>query len=264
MNAEAIALFEAFALHAKAVAVCAARLLPIVFLAPFLGGQAAPAPVRLATVLSLALGLHFAGAVSPAPEAVAGLWALGAAVIRELCFGLAIGLVASLPFDAARIGGRFIDLFRGTSAEAVLPVSGTREAATGDAFFHLVVALAIASGASSLVLSAAWRTFAVVPAGGAVTSEELVTLLVRFVAGTFAAGFAIGAPIAALSLAVDALLGLFARAAPQLQVAEMGAPIRILGGGAVLWLAVGLFCHRLLTELGHAEALIPRVAEAAR
>ncbi len=64
---------------------------------------------------------------------------------HELLFGLVLGMASSLPFDAARIGGRFIDLFRGSSAEAALPLSGSKESAMGDALYQLLLALA-ASG----------------------------------------------------------------------------------------------------------------------
>jgi len=263
MSAEATAVFAALVAHAKGMALCGARLLPVVFLTPFLGGQAAPGTVRLAMVLALSAGLHFAGGVG-ADAGNLELWSLSAGVVREMAFGLAIGLIASLPFDAARMGGRFIDLFRGTSAEAVLPVSGSREAATGDALFQLVVALAIGSGAATVVLSAVWRTFALVPVGTAGAGEELSTLVVRVTAGAFAAGLAIGAPIAALSLAIDATLGLFARASPQLHLGEIGTPIRILAGGAVLWLAVGVLCDRLLEEVGASAQWVSDAAEVAR
>ena len=46
-----------------AVALCSARLLPVAFLCPLLGGQAAPMTVKLALVLSLSLFLHVVAGV---------------------------------------------------------------------------------------------------------------------------------------------------------------------------------------------------------
>ncbi len=54
-----------------------------------------------------------------------------------------------------------------------------------------------------------------------------------------ATGLAVGAPIAAAVLAVDCLMGMASRAAPQVNLQELGAPLRILGGGALLWLGRG-------------------------
>ncbi|MCA3011618.1 MAG: type III secretion protein, partial [Myxococcaceae bacterium] len=46
-----------------AVAAIAARLVPVAFLCPLLGGQLAPTTVKLGLVLSLALFLHAAAGV---------------------------------------------------------------------------------------------------------------------------------------------------------------------------------------------------------
>lgn len=239
--AEVIALLQP---HALSVAACVARLAPVAMLCPLLGGQAAGQMVKLSTCLALALGVHLAGGVQ-AP-AVDGAWAVAGLLGREVVLGVAIGLVVGLPFDAARIGGRFIDTFRGTSAEASLPFAGSREAASGDALYQLTGALAIAGGGASIVISGALRSFGAVRLGAFVPAEAPALQLAGLAAGALATGLAIGAPIAGCALAVDAALGLASRAASPLSLSELGPPLRILLGGAVLWLALGVACERLL------------------
>jgi flagellar biosynthetic protein FliR/type III secretion protein T len=245
-----------------AVALCGARLVPVAFLCPLLGGQATPSPVKLGVVGGLALSLHLAGGVA-APAGL-GAWGFAALFARELAFGTAMGLVAALPFDAARMGGRFVDLFRGTSAEAALPVAGTRESATGDGLYQLLVALAVAGGAMPAVVAGLWRSFLAVPLGGFAGTEALAFQVAGWVGGAMATGLAVGAPIAAASLAVDLLLGLAARAAPSLGLPELGAPLRILGGGALLWMGVGVLSDRLLQGVFGSEALLRQLCEVAR
>lgn len=238
--------------HLVAITLCSARLLPASFLCPLFGGQSVPMTVRLALVLALGMSVHFGGGVTTG-VAVGSAWGLAALVARELVLGLVIGLVAALPFDAARIGGRFIDLVRGTSAEASLPAAGTRESATGDGLYQLLVALAVTGGAFPIVLGAIWKGFALVKLG-AFTPAEGVALQVAGLTGvSMATGLAVGAPIAGASLAVDCLLGLVSRAAPGINLQETGAPLRILGGGAILWLGVGLFSERLLAHVADSE-----------
>lgn len=246
-----------------AVALCATRLLPMAFLFPLLGGQAAPTTVKLSLVLSLALFLHLvAGVEFPAPvETPVVLMAL---VLKELVYGTAVGLVAALPFDAARMGGRFIDLFRGTSAEASLPVAGSRESATGDALYQLLVALVVTGGLFPVVLSGLLRGFGVVGLGTFVPSEAAALHVVKLAGGAMATGLAVGAPIAAATMTVDCLLGMASRAAPQVNLQELGAPLRILGGGALLWLGVGVLCERLLAGVVGLEGVLPVLGEVAR
>ncbi|MGQ0508689.1 MAG: EscT/YscT/HrcT family type III secretion system export apparatus protein [Myxococcaceae bacterium] len=256
MNVQALSeSVELFRPHVIAVALIGARLVPVAFLCPLLGGSAAPQAVKLGLVLSLALGLHLAGGVGFSEDLVTSL-DFAAAALRELMFGLVLGLIAALPFDAARMGGRFIDLFRGTSAEAVLPQTGTREAATGDGLYQLLTALAMSGVALPTVLSSRWRTFGSVPLGTYSVSEGVAMTVVKLVLSALAAGLALGAPIAAVSLGVDCLLGLFARAAPQLHIQDTGTPVKILGGAAVLWLCIGLVSERALQGVTTAAELL--------
>lgn len=246
-----------------AVALCAARLLPVAFLCPLLGGQATPTTVKLAVVLSLALFLHHGAGVS-LPEPVETPLQLAALAMKELTYGTSVGLVAALPFDAARMGGRFIDLFRGTSAEASLPVAGTRESATGDALYQLLVGLVVTGGLMPVVLSGLVRGFGWVRLGAYVPTEEAVMHVVGLAGSAMATGLAVGAPIAAAVMAVDCLLGMVSRAAPQVNLQDLGAPLRILAGGALLWLGVGILCERLLAGFLSVEDALFRLGEVAR
>ena len=164
-----------------------------------------------------------------------------------------------MPFDAARIGGRFIDLFRGSSAEAALPSAGTKESATGDVLYQLLVAMAAAGVAMPIVLSAILKSFAVVQLGAYVGTESAVMQVAALVGTTFAVGLAIGAPVAGASLAVDCLLGLISRAAPGMNLQDTGAPMRILAGGAVAWLAVGVVMERLMGLVVDSDAAMQSV-----
>lgn len=257
MNTQALNLaIEALQPHVLAVALISARLIPVAFLCPLFGGSHAPMHVKLGIVLALALFLHGAAGIG-APAGVHSAFDLGALSAQELLFGTSLGLVAALPFDAARMGGRFIDLFRGSSAEAALPMAGSKEAATGDALYHLLLALGSAGVLLPLMVAALAKSYGLVAPGAFHHSEDVAMHLAGLVGTAFATGFAIGAPIAGLTLAIDAGLGLASRASPNMNLQETGAPLRILGGGAVLWLMVGLIASRLQDfALTHADELV--------
>ena len=262
-SAEISAAVALLAPHLVAVALCAARLLPVTFLCPILGGASAPAPVKVGLALSLSLALHVAGGVAPAGP-VQHAWPFLGLMTKEFVFGATIGLVSALPFDAARIGGRFIDLFRGSSAEAALPVAGTRESATGDGLYQMLVALVATGAAFPIVVGSVWRSFGLVRLGGYVPTEAAV-LQVATLAGTaMATGLAVGAPIAGAVMAVDCALGMASRFAPQMNLQDVGAPLRILGGGAVLWLAVGILSDRLLARVMASDAAVSALISVAR
>lgn len=247
-------LTDALLARLPSVSLCAARLLPVAFLCPVLGGQAVPTTVKLGLVLSLSLSLHVAGGVV-APAAVTG-WELGALVLKEMVLGVTIGLLAAVPFDAARVAGRFIDLFRGTSAEAALPQAGSRESATGDLLYQLLVALAVTGAVLPMVLEGLWRSYALIPLGMAPASELDALHVVSVVSAAMGTALAVSAPVLGVVLAADCLVALGARAAPQMGLQELATPLKIMGGGAVLWIGVGLIAQRLL-ELAVAGVLLP-------
>ncbi len=240
-------LLEVVRPHFVPLSLCAARILPVTFLCPLLGGVALPMTVRLSLTLSLAGFLHLGGGVA-APEMASPL-ELGGAVLRELFLGVGLGLLAALPFDAARMGGKFVDLFRGSSAEAALPLAGTREAASGDFLHQLLVALAVTGGALPFVIGALARTFVLLPPGSTVPHQALASFAPALVLTAMAAGLAIGAPVAGCALLVDAALAVCARVAPQLHLGDAGTPVKILVGGATLYLGLGFIADRLLAGL---------------
>ncbi|MDP3234679.1 MAG: flagellar biosynthetic protein FliR [Myxococcales bacterium] len=248
--------------HVVSVAVICARLLPVAFLCPLLGGQLAPTTVKLGLVLSFGLFLHVACGID-APQ-VTSSFALVGLVFKEFLLGTTMGLIAALPFDAARMGGRFIDLFRGSSAEAALPMTGSKESASGDGLYQLLLALSAAGIVMPLVLTGLFRSYTLAPLGTFSHSDAVVFEVVRLVGTAFATGLALGAPIAAVSLAVDAVMGLASRAAPNMNLQDTGAPLRILGGGAVLWLMVGVVADRLLAAVAASPDELITVLELGR
>jgi type III secretion protein T len=237
-------LVDALQPHVVATALVSARLVPIAFLCPLLGGMHAPTHVKLGLVLALATFLHSAAGVTVPAGATSAMDFVGIA-FTEALLGTTLGLIASLPFDAARTGGRFIDLFRGSSAEAALPLAGTKEAASGDALYHLLLALAATGAVMPLTLGALFRSFTLAPLGAFVHTEAVALKASALIGGAFSTGLAIGAPVACASLGVDACLALASRAAPNMNLQDAGAPLRVLGGGALVWLAIGLFAARL-------------------
>jgi len=222
--------------------LAAMRVLPVTLFCPLLGGQLVPALVRLAVAGSLALALRpLVGSVGGPPLE------LGARCAREAGVGLLMGLGAALPFDAARIGGRLVDLVRGTSAEAALPVAGHRESATADVLHQVLLALALAEGALPLAVRALWRSYALLPCGSGLP-ESTGPAMAALVGAAIATGLSVAAPVVALSWATDAAVGLALRAAPGVPLGELGTPVRILGGATVLWLSLGVTADRLLAH----------------
>jgi flagellar biosynthesis protein FliR len=233
--------------HFWPVALAATRLLPVCLMCPLFGGGQAPMQVRLSLALMLALFVHLGCGVTLPVGFEATPAALIPAFGSQLFAGLAMGYVAGLPFDAARMGGRMLDTFRGANAEAQLPGIGQKDAATAGMLHQLLCAALFACGGYRLVVGAVVKSFGALPlAGAALDLAGASELCAAGALAALATGLAIGAPAAAVSLVVDVGLGLAARAAPQLKLADTGAPVKLGLGAAAVLLSLGAVSERLL------------------
>src|SRR3954468_1551088 len=96
------------------MALLLARLLPVIILSPFLGGEVLPTEVKIG------LGVTLGGVLFPAvseqmlriPVSALPYMAL---LLKELFVGLAIAFVVDMVFEAAQVAGHVVDSVSGSS-----------------------------------------------------------------------------------------------------------------------------------------------------
>jgi len=198
-----------------------ARCAGFVFRAP---GFAHPsvAPV-LRAGLAAALACAIPSSPAPAPKALDGL-AFVIAAGFEFLLGSAIGMTASLVYDAAYAGGRIVDDYVGVKAIApslqlVAPSGFGRiwSLAYTGAFFL--------SGAYRLVIAGFADSFARIPPGAPLLADGW-----RAYAALYAATFAsiavqVAAPAVALSFVVQIALGALSRVIPRFGSFTLAFPL---------------------------------------
>ena len=196
-------------------ALVGARVLPLVALAPFLGGSL-PASVRLAVAFALAAALWPLGA--PPPDAGPALLVLLA--VKEAAVGATLGFVSSLVFWAAATAGRLAETASGLPRLATL---------------HRLLAVVIFFGVGGhrLVLAAWWRSYEVVPVGSFVAAASFPAaagVLLRLTGDLIAVALGLAAPVLAATLLADLFAAAVARFAPEISVAMLALPVRALAG----------------------------------
>jgi flagellar biosynthesis protein FliR len=122
--------------------------------------------------------------------------------------------------------------------------------------YQLILALVASGPLFPFVTRALFRSFALLRLGAAADWHSTALEVVAMVGTAMGTGLAVGAPIAAVSLLTDVFVGLVGRAAPHMGAQALGAPSRILVGGAVLWLTVGLLSDKLLDLAAQTPATI--------
>lgn len=224
-----------------AVALGAARLVPVVWLVAPLGGPRLPAPIRVGFALLLAvvatpLLVDGAGGAAlaeiSAPRLV--LW-----VGRELVVGLCLGLVAAAGFRAAEIAGRLADTLRGANmAEVLVPTADERASPFGALYLLVATLVFLHIGGVERLTEALLSSYRVLPIGGGLrpaAATRAALVVGEASARLIAAGLALAAPVVVAVWLTDVALGFIARAAPQVPVYFVGLPLKgLLGIGVTL------------------------------
>ncbi len=235
-------------------ALLLARTLPIVELTPFLGGRAAPRPVKIAVAMMLAVAFAPTLIVEITLERLDAL-TLALLIGKEALVGLTLGFVTALVFESVRIAGQIIDAARGqTLANAIAPQLPERVSVTADYLYLFAIAFFFAIDGHHLLLAALARSYMLVgPLEFVVLSDaallELGLHILRFASESIVVGVLFAFPVVAAILLADVALAFVNRAAPQINVFFVGMPLKALLGTAVLLLGFGLLADDVVRHL---------------
>jgi flagellar biosynthetic protein FliR len=151
-------------------------------------------------------------------------------VLGEVAIGLLIGFLLLLIFSAFQLAGQFFSLQMGFGASEVFdPLSQVEVPLMGE-FLNLIAMLVFIaiSGTGKFLLVGVLRSFQHLRAVDLVTHKEaIISLLVSGLGGLFQSALTISFPILGTLLLVSIVMGLLAKAAPQMDVLTMGFPVSI-------------------------------------
>jgi flagellar biosynthetic protein FliR len=221
------------------------RILPITFITPFLGGKLVPNETRMGLAVGLAV-LTFGHAESY----LSGTLSLNPVVflvlmLKELFIGYAVAFVSTLIFYAMEIGGRMLDVMRGSSmAEVQVPELSLRASPLGDFKFHLLLVVYMAMDGHIRFIDALAESYRLVPldawphfTGGFAT---WVDEILHYTSSLFGIAFALVFPGLFAAFMTDVVFGMLNRVAPQLNAYFMAMGIKALAGIAMMFFSLSL------------------------
>lgn len=244
-----------------------ARIAPIFFLVPFLGGKTLPneAKIALAVVLAVVLFPALApglGSVPSSPVAVAALLA------KEVLIGAALGIVAALPFAALEMSGRIVDTLRGATLSEVLdPHSGQRVSPIGELHLLVGVAVFLTIGGHRAFVRTLASSFTAVPvlsfpSADAANAGELASGVAHLGGAALASALGLAGPAIVALVTTEIALGILNRAAPQMGVYFVGMPLRAAAGLLAAMLTIALLLPVLRDGAGEATQVLGRFLSA--
>lgn len=149
-------------------------------------------------------------------------------IIRELFIGLVIGFTAKLVFSGIELAAQFSGIQMGFGASNIVdPITSQRMLVVSTFQLWFATILFLSLDGHHLFFSAIADTFHRIPIGTAVFSGDLAKSIVDSTSMVFLIAIKIAAPITAVMIMTNAILGIISRFIPQINVFIMSFPLSI-------------------------------------
>ena len=217
------------------------RVSCFVYVAPFFSMKNTPANVRVAISFFTSLLLY--QALTPA-EAVtySSLAGYTVIVLKEALVGLLIGFAANICTSIVNFAGSIADMETGLSMVTLMdPTSRESTSITGVLYQYVLMFMMIATGMYRYLFGALADTFILIPVNGAVFhTDSLMNSMLSFLRDYVIIGFRIVLPIFCSILLLNAVLGVLAKVAPQMNMFAVGIQLKVLVGLSVLFFTASI------------------------
>lgn len=206
------------------------RMLSFIFSCPLYALPGIPPLVKAG--LSFILALIVTPLVEPAAtQFPGGLWGFALVVLSEVGVGLALGLVCTFIFSVIQIAGQLLDFQIGFAMAAVMdPLSGSMNTLVARFLYLMTLVLFMNVDGHHALIRALVKSYELVPLTSASINGDITLLIIRIFSDTFALAVQICAPVVAILVITDLAMGLIGKTAPQLNIFQLGFPLKIAVG----------------------------------
>lgn len=203
------------------------RTSALVLAAPLIGNGANYSGYKVGVIGALSL-LAFSTLEVPLEESV-GPIEFGAMALREVLIGVGLASVLQAVLLSVRVAGEMIGHEMAFNMSSVVdPATGVRTPLITQIYEGLFFLGLLAVDGHHFLMRALSDSFDRAPVGEIAVNLGMVEVALRLFGEMFAAGVTFAAPVLVLLVLVSLLIGLLARAVPQLNVLEVGFTLRIM------------------------------------
>ena len=226
------------------------RLAMVTATIPFLIGKPVPGTIRLGFTLMMTIFLYpYLVPADPAalPRAPVYLFLL---FLKEAFYGISIGIVSSIVFHAFEAAGSMIDNQRGAAqARLLIPQLSDQTSVFGNFNFLLGIVVFLTIGGHLFFLKAVFESYDLLPLLTLPkASPDFLAMTDEFIRTTgmvLLLSLQLTAPVLIAIFVADVILGIMSKAAPAINVWELGFTIRGVVGVLVFFLSIGLVVSQM-------------------
>jgi len=238
-----------------AFALLMARILPVIILTPFLGGETVPNEVRIG--LGIMIGMVLFPVMSTQVEKIPiSAMLFVALMLKELFLGLTMSFAVSLVFDAANVAGNFVDTMSGTNqAQLMVPSIQQQVSLFSNLQLQLTVVVFLTLGGHHIVIETLGESLKMVPLGEYPRFShgkwEFFDAMLRMFGDLLRIAVALASPVLLATFLTDLALGMINRVAPQVQVYFVSMQIKPAVTILIMFTSIHLILGRMVGEFGH-------------
>lgn len=229
------------------------RVTAFIYISPFYGMKNVPNRVKIGLGVFISFLLY--NVMFPHPQVLyTSTLEYGTIVLKEATTGILIGLGANLCTTIMSFAGRIIDMDIGLSmASQMDPTTNENTTMTGLLYQYTMLLFLVVTGMYRYLLKALVETFTLIPINGTVfNTSGILTAMITFLGDYLVIGFRICLPIFAVITLLNAILGILAKIAPQMNMFSVGIQLKVLTGLSILFVTAGMLpsaCDFIFEEM---------------
>ena len=217
------------------------RITCFVYVAPFFSVPSLPGRVKIGFSFFISILIYYA---TMPHYYVSGetLLSIATLVVKEAAVGLLLGLSAYICQTIVLFAGRIADMEMGFAmANQLDPATKQDATITGVYYQYMFLMIMVLSGLYRYFVSALAETFTLIPVTKAVFNwDALLQSFIKFLGQYMLVGLQICMPVFCTIMLLNAILGILAKVAPQMNMFAVGIQLKVFTGLGVLFLTVGL------------------------
>ena len=215
------------------------RITSFIFISPVFGMSNVPARVKVGLGVMVSFLLY--GVLEYQIPEYTSLIDYAGLVVLECIAGLILGFGAYICTTIILFAGSVIDMEIGLSmATQFDPMTKTQASILGSFYQYMILILMILSDMHLYLLKTLADSYQLIPIGKLMFGSSMYSTVVGFLGQYIILGFRIALPVFAAMLLVNIIMGVLAKAAPQMSMFAVGIQLKVFTGLAVLFVTIGL------------------------
>ena len=229
------------------------RVSCLVYIAPFFGMNNTPGRIKIGLGLFISYLLYQIFPDRPVLE-YNTVYGYAVLVLKESLVGLLIGYGCNICTTIVSFAGRIIDMETGLSMASLLdPMTMQDMSLSGVLYQYGILLMLIITGMYQYILRALLESYTLIPVSEAVfQGERLFPVMLKFLSDYVMIGFRICLPLFTVMILLNAVLGILAKVAPQMNMFAVGLQLKVLIGLFVLFVTTSMLpgvSNMIFTEM---------------